>query len=441
MISIRRRLTFMIMGTLSICILLIAVFSFFFVRSETYEVLDGELRQMAISIAPFDQKVEDFEGSDEDRLIEESDFLIQIWKDGALIYSSHPKIKMPLLDRGYGYFDWKDEELRYFQHHYKGRYIQIAQSLDERQDLEVTVFQNFMFIIVLMLPVILLLVHFIIGRGLRPLVLLSQRVKERNANNLTAIDISHAPAEILPVIQSLNQLLEKLENSLLLQRQFTADAAHEIRTPLSAIKLNLDMLCRTEDELERKSIEQSLAAGVNRTIHLAQNLLQLARHESEAHALDLEPVNLSHIAQQVINDHKAVAAEKKQQIQFEDDTVKEPIIEAQSHNIAIMIGSLLENALLYTPAQGKVEVCIQAKEDNILLSIADTGPGIKMEERERIFDRFYRGQDVKEQGSGLGLSIVKKIVDHYQGHISIQERREGEGSQFVIRFPASQNLN
>jgi len=439
-ISIRRRLTFMIMGTLSICILLIAVFSFFFVRHETYEVLDGELRQMAISIAPFDQKAENYEASEDDRLLEESDFLIQIWTEDELTYSSHPKIKMPLLSRGYGYFDWKDEELRYFQHHYKGRFIQVAQSLDERQDLEVTVFQNFMFIIVLMLPVILLLIHFFIGRGLRPLLLLSQRVKERDAHNLTAIDITHAPDEILPVIQSLNQLLERLDNSLLLQRQFTADAAHEIRTPLSAIKLNLDMLRRTEDVKERKSIEQSLAAGVNRTIHLAQNLLQLARHESDAHSLKLEPVNVAHIAEQVINDHKVVAAEKNQHIHFARSDGKEPIIDAQSHNVAIMIGSLLENALLYTPAQGKVDVRVYTEDDNIRLSISDNGPGIKADEKERVFDRFYRGQNVQEQGSGLGLSIVKKIVEHYKGQIAIYEGLDGRGSQFVIRFPISQDV-
>jgi len=399
--------------------------------------LDGELRQLAISVSPFMYSEDNYEVNNAAHLQEESDFLIQVWKADHLIYSSHPKILIPLLDEGYGNVLWQGEDLRYYHRVYKDRVIQVAQSTEERRDFEYDIFRNIMLTIVLMFPVIVMLVRVVIGHGLRPLRILSRKVEERDAQNLAPIDINDAPKEVLPVIQSLNQLLKRLENSLILQRQFTADAAHELRTPLSAIKLNLDMLCRAENENERKAIESSLEDGVDRAINLAQSLLLLARHETDALSVDMEQVDMVAITGQVIENLKVLAGDKGQQVSYKKPEGKKVYINAQHHNISVMVENLFQNSILYTPANGHIEVEVAVSKTNVVLLIADDGPGIKPEERSRVFDRFYRCQGTKQQGSGLGLSIIKNIVEYYQGTIVIEDGLGGKGSSFVVTFPVS----
>lgn len=435
MISIHKRLTAMILGTLFFCLLTIAVFNFFYVHEEASEILDGELRQLAISVAPFQYGSQSYEKDDAEHLAEESDFLIQVWQGRQIVYSSHPNIAVPLLDPGYGHFGWKGEELRYFHYNYQDRAVQVALSLSEREESEYDVFRNTMLTIVLMFPISVLLVRWVVGHGLRPLVTLSHSVEERDARNLNPIDINDAPDEVLPVIQSLNQLLGRLEASLTLQRQFTADAAHELRTPLSAIKLNLDMLQRADTEEERKGVEQGLTASVSRAIHLVQSLLLLARHETDALAVEMEAVDVVSITKQVVANLSAFAADKEQRVNLNFATDSEIIIAAQEHNIFVLIENLLHNAILYTPQKGNIEMGAEVGTSGVVFTIQDDGPGIEPADRLRVFDRFYRGLGTKQQGSGLGLSIVRNIVGYYQGSIVIEDGTNGKGCKFVITFP------
>lgn len=439
MISIRSRLVSMILSALLLGVALTSVLTFYYVHEEFSEVMDGSLKQLAISISPHAKNLNNLDVSDKTSLEEEDDFLIQVWENDELIYTSHPKIKIPLQADGFGKFFLGEEGLRYFQKTDDSRTIQIAHSLNERQEMEHDVRYMFIVPILLLLPVMVWIVYIVIGHGLKPLLVISHHMKERSAHNLSPIDIENIPQEIFPLIQSLNQLLRRLEDSVSLQRQFTADAAHELRTPLTAIKLQLDMLKRVENDEEREEVETNLKTGVDRTIDLVQSLLMLARHETDALAVGMEQINLVSVCKKIVKDLEPLAIDKSQNIHFENKADQVVKIDAQLHNISVMIENLLQNAILYTQSNGRIEVELNTDKKNAILSVADNGPGIKPEERLRVFDRFYRGQGTKKQGSGLGLSIIKNIVEYYHGSIAIENGLDGKGCKFIITFPLSHN--
>ena len=285
-------------------------------------------------------------------------------------------------------------------------------------------------------PAFVILIYITIGRGLLPLTLVSKRLRERDGSNLTPIDIKDVPEEIVSLVQALNQLLRRLESSLFLQRRFTSDAAHELRTPLAAIRLNLDMLKRAAGDEERRDAETALYAATERSTSLVENLLLLARYETDTQAVGVEKVNLAAVVKKVIKDLETLFSEKQQTVTFEN-CPENAIIDAQSGDIYIVVENLIQNAILYTPDSGQIFVSVSSAEDNVLLSVADNGMGIAPEERSRIFDRFYRCLGTKQTGSGLGLSIVKSIVEHYRGRIEVADGRGGKGTSFVLTFPKS----
>lgn len=437
MISIRRRLVLMILGALALIFTIIALMNFYFTRSELIELMDGGLKQIAISVSAARYDGRDHVMDDARELEGDEDYLIRVWDKGALVYSSHSRINVPPQQKGYGDVVWRDNHIRYFQHVDKDRIVLVGQSFEERVDLQTDVLIPFKMTIFFLFPVVILVVYQVTGHGLKPLVVLSKKVSERDAQNLSPIDMTDVPREVLPLVYSLNQLFQRLEASLDLQRTFAADAAHELRTPLSAIKINLDLLGRTETEEERRVIEQNLEAGLERSIHLAQSLLLLARHEIDALDADMEKLDIAGLTEQIVGNMKAFAADKQQQISFKSTAPQSTQINAQSHNILVMIENLLQNAILYTPTKGHIEVEIAANKTEVTLSIADDGPGIEPEERMRVFDRFYRCQGNKQPGSGLGLSIIKNIVDYYQGKITIEDGIKGKGCRFVVTFPVT----
>ncbi len=397
--------------------------------------MDGSLQQLAISISPHAKELNEIEVSNKTSLEEEEEFLIQVWEDNVLIYTSHPKVVVPLQENGFGKFFISEEEgLRYFQRTDQNRVVQVAHSLNERQEMEHDVQFFFIAPILLFLPVMVLVIYIVTGHGLKPLMVISDRVRERGAHNLSPIDTVNIPQEIFPVIQSLNHLLRRLEESVTLQRKFTADAAHELRTPLTAINLQLDMLKRAETIEEREELEDNLKSGLDRAINLVEGLLMLARYETDAQAMITEDINLVTVTKNIIKDLELLSSEKSQTVTFKHPK-KAVKMTAQLNNIVVMIENLIQNAILYTPESGVIQVEVKRHKKEIILSVADNGFGIKEEERLRVFDRFYRCQGTKQKGSGLGLSIIKNIVEYYHGSISVEGGLDGRGAKFVVKFP------
>lgn len=437
MISIRNRLIVIIFSTLFICIVGIALFTFQNVREEFTEVMDGSLKQLAVSISSNEPSLTGGNLIQTRRLEQEDEFIIQVWKSGKLAYTSHPLIEVGLQpDQGYGNVSYEHGSLRYYQYVEGAKVVQIFQSFDERQDLLQDMQRYFILPFLLACPAFVVLIYINIGRGLLPLTLLSKRLRERDGSNLTPIDIKDVPEEIVSLVQALNQLLRRLESSLFLQRRFTSDAAHELRTPLAAIRLNLDMLKRADSDGERRDVEKALYAATERSTNLVENLLLLARYETDTLAVGVEKVNLATVAKKVIKDLKTLSSDKQQAVTFENYS-ENATIDAQSGNIYVVVENLIQNAILYTPDFGQILISVSFANDNVILSVADNGIGIAPEERSRIFDRFYRCRGTKQMGSGLGLSIVKSIVEYYRGRIEVADGREGKGTSFVLTFPKS----
>ncbi|MCG8568468.1 MAG: HAMP domain-containing histidine kinase, partial [Desulfobacterales bacterium] len=224
--------------------------------------------------------------------------------------------------------------------------------------------------------------------------------------------------------------------SLEVQRRFTADAAHELRTPLTAIKLQLEMLQRAETESERAELELNLVAGVDRATKLIESLLMLSRHEVDTLAMETTKVDPGGLVKETLEEIMPIAQERGTQIFFEDRS-QIGTIEVQPRNLSLVIKNLLLNAVLYTHENGSVRIELSSTPGTLVVSVEDNGPGIRPEERHRVFDRFYRCRGTGVDGSGLGLAIVKNIVEYYQGTISIEDGLHGGGCRFVIRLPVN----
>jgi two-component system, OmpR family, sensor kinase len=259
---------------------------------------------------------------------------------------------------------------------------------------------------------------------------MSRAVAKRRADALAPLADRGVPEELQPLVASLNGLLARLSDALNAQRRFTADAAHELRTPLTALKLQLDLARRND---EATAALDDLGAGIARASHVVDQLLTLARVEPEAFAERRTACDLSALARDAIVSRAALADDKAIDLGLARETTA--TVEGDPATLAILLSNLLDNALRYTPRGGRIDVAVDADADAVTLSVADTGPGIAPADRERVFDRFVRGSDVSESGSGLGLSIVKRIAEAHRASIALDAPAEGSGLIVRVRFP------
>jgi two-component system OmpR family sensor kinase len=231
----------------------------------------------------------------------------------------------------------------------------------------------------------------------------------------------------------LNGLLQRLAAALAAQRAFIADAAHALRTPLTAVHLQTQLVARTREDEARQQAIAALQQGVQRITHLVQQLLTLARLDPEAVQRPLTPLALSPLLHAVIAEHAPLAAEKAIDLGLaRDDSA---CIMGDADNLRILFGNLLDNAIRYTPAGGTIDVQLAHAPDAVHVEVADTGPGIPPADRERVFDRFYRRDSTGVPGSGLGLAIVQTIAARHRARLTLGERDSGSGLVVRLTFP------
>lgn len=287
--------------------------------------------------------------------------------------------------------------------------------------------------ILFILPLSGLILWYGVGRGMAPLTRIADEMKNRRPHDLRHIDLESIPTEAHALTQSLNNIFDQLQHAVETERRFTADAAHELRTPLAALKTHAEVaLGATSDEEKQKALRQ-VARGVDRATRLVEQLLTLARLDPETGMANVKRFDLFIVAEQVISDEALIAIEKDIEISLNGTRGK--FVLCNSDAIAVLMRNLIDNAIRYTPEGGIVEVSIIRFDDNITFRVADSGPGIPPDERERIFQRFYRRIGTKPSGSGLGLSIVSRIVDLYQLTIELDESRH-KGLQIDVGFRA-----
>ncbi|HTI45066.1 MAG TPA: ATP-binding protein [Casimicrobiaceae bacterium] len=436
--SIRRTLLlWLLIGLLAIGVLVSGA-TYVAARREAGDLLDLQLKQLAYSTR-IDDLIRGRQPDFAARALPPSggitELVTQIWdRNGVLVYWSEPGMGLPIPEtEGYSTVHHEGRDWRVYTMVQGTHALQVAQAQDQRDAIATQTAIRTLVPFVAFLPLFALLIWVGVGRGLAPLRTMSEAVSKRRPDAMAPLNERDLPEELKPLAHSLNELLARLDAALGAQRRFTADAAHELRTPLAALKLQLDMARRAVDADRRESAYADLDAGVRRASHLVDQLLTLARIEPESLASRTVDCDLTELAKEAIVARHALAADKGVDLGLARSAPAH--VRGDPASLAILMSNLIDNALRYTPHGGRVDVAVDASDTEAIFSVADTGPGIPAQDRERVFDRFYRGDAVPESGSGLGLSIVKRIADAHHGAIGLDEGAGGTGLVVTIRFP------
>lgn len=438
MSSIRRTLLVWLLAGLAVIALAASAATYIAARREIGNLLDLQLKQLAYSTRIDDLLRGQRPGFDSPDLppgAGVTELVTQIWdRDGVLVYWSQPGMGLPVPVReGYSTVKRNGRTWRVYTMVHGSHALQIAQPQDERDALATQTALRTLAPFAALIPIFGVMIWLGVGNGLRPLDAISRAVGRRRPDALAPIEEAGLPAELRPLGASLNGLLSRLSDALSVQRRFTADAAHELRTPLAALTLQLDLARRAGSPGELAASLADLEAGVARASHVVEQLMTLARVEPEALAAQKSRCDVVAIAKDVIVARAALAERKG--IDLGLARAEPASVDGDAASLGILLSNLVDNALRYTPAGGRIDVSVGQANGTTCLSVADTGPGIPAAERERVFDRFYRGTTADAPGSGLGLSIVKRIADAHGATIALDAPHEGSGLVATVRFP------
>ncbi len=365
----------------------------------------------------------------------------QVWdQHGNLVLRSPYAPLEPLshIEQGYsdkliGETQWRVFGLWNQQRTYR---VLTAERHDVRMELVEKLTHRLLLPFLLLLPILAWLLWIAVGHGLQPLTRVADEVASRHSKHLDQLEEASVPAEIKPLVQALNRLFITLQAALEKERRFTSDAAHELRTPLAALKTHAQLALRAGNESDREHSLKQLLAGIDRASHVVDQLLDLARIDPDTNERQRpdESIDLHQLAIDVTSDLIALANARKIDISV-DEGDRLPVTGDRT-GLSILLRNLLDNALRYTPESGQVNVTFRQNDRQACIVIKDSGPGIAPIERERVFERFYRGEGLEQSGCGIGMSIVKQVADRHGATINLGESELG-GLKVEVCFPGS----
>ena len=316
--------------------------------------------------------------------------------------------------------------------------IQVAERSSLRADFARQIMLRMMLPQAVLVLLAALAVWFGVGIGLRALTSMRREIENRSHVDLSPINETGAPAEVQPLLRAMNDLLSRLSAALAAQQRFIADAAHQLRTPVAALKMQAELAVRQVRDGEAAATLQHLHTAADHAARLVGQLLTLARAEPGSHrSVMREPVALMSLARDVTREWVPRALTRSIDLGF-DDASAAATISADPFLIHEMLNNLIDNAIQYTPAGGRVTVRIRLQEDRATLEVEDDGPGIPLDEREKVFERFYRMPGGAPEGCGLGLAIVREIAQGHQATVAIQAGADGRGARMTVTFPSPQ---
>lgn len=422
--SLRRRLLVALLSAVLLAGAVASAATYWSARAQIQDLLDEELRQVALSLrehAFFDLRGFELAAVDGERRV-----VVQIWnRYGLVSYLSNARTPLPLARAaGFSTIAHEGREWRMFTLRAGEQIIQAAQTTEERNARAAAAALRIFVPVASALPLLALLVWLILERGFAPLARLAGAVRMRGAGALEPLPRERVPQEIEPLVSSLNNLLARLREAFGVQQRFAADAAHELRTPLTALDLQIQLLERARSDEERAVALARLRERVQRATRVVQQLLAMARLDPEA-AQPAQRFDLGELARAVVADLGPVAAQKG--IRLAIARAEPAEISGTEDALRLLAANLVDNAVRYTPAGGRVEVSAWRGGAGSILQVCDDGPGIPAAERERVFDRFYRGAGAEGDGSGLGLAIVRRVAELHGGRIELAEGLGGRG--------------
>ncbi|MFL9862231.1 ATP-binding protein [Paraburkholderia madseniana] len=314
-----------------------------------------------------------------------------------------------------------------------GHTVRVFEPANTRSDLVSGVASRIARPTLLALPVLALLVWFSIGWSLVPLKVLSGAIRARDINRLEPVDIGRAPTEVRPLVDAINLVLSRLRHSIERERAFTADAAHELKTPLAAIKVQAQVaLAESDTALQRLAMER-VVQGVDRSARLAEQLLLLARLDAHE-KLATSPLRPATVAKDALLANEPNAQQKDIRVALTGDMRAE--INAEPVLMGILLDNLLDNAIKYGRTGGSIEVAVQYDAGRVQLTVRDDGPGVAPSDLARLTNRFFRATGNQATGSGLGLSIVARIAEHFGANLHLGTGIGERGLAVEVSFPA-----
>jgi len=437
MTSMRRKLLVWLLGGMLLAIAAAAVGTYLRAREDANALFDYQLKEMAASLtdAPFVALPPSAgsTGPTSDTLV------VQIWdRNGVQLFMSQPRRVLPQYAQlGFTTLSTESGQWRIFSTLSGDQVVQVAQPMSARRELATSLALHAIVPLLAVMPFLGILIWYTIARGLSPLDRVAADVARRSPALLEPLPEAGLPREVQPLVHALNGLLSRLGEALAAQRSFIADAAHELRTPLTAVHLQAQLAERATDDVERSAALGELKGGLERATRLSEQLLALAREEPGVPERSDGDVDLAAIARDIVADLAPLASAKG--IDLGADAAAPVHVRGDAAALSTLVSNLVDNAVRYTPAPGRVDVEVAREGTSARLSVRDTGPGISDADRLRVFDRFYRGAAAQSgaPGSGLGLAIVKRIADRHEATVSLGSGLDGHGLGVIVRFADS----
>ena len=422
--SLRRRLLWLVLVAIAIVTALQAATAYRSALREADRMFDYHLQEVARSVHG---GVPLFPGSGL------SEYSVQIWgPDGTELYRSHG-LQMPA-QAVLGFSDSRVDgvRLRIYTLQTAEHTIQIAQDLDARRARARALAVRAVLPVLLLAPLLMLAVGWVINVSLQPLARMRRQVAARAARDLSPLTPQGVPEEVRPLVRELNALFARVRETLEAQQHFVADAAHELRSPLTALRLQLQAAQRAQNAPAREAAVAELQGGIERAIALVEQLLALARQEGVLQGA-VEPVDLEEVARQAVSE--LLGAAHARQLDLGLATRDPLVVSSVREALYLIVRNLLDNAVKYTPAGGRVDIAMGQDAEGPWFAVEDSGPGIPAAEQERVFDRFYRVPGSEAAGSGLGLAIVQAVAQQLGLQVRLGRSASLGGLRVELRFP------
>ncbi len=438
--SVRRQLLVLLLTAVSGAWIVAAGVSFVDARHEMAEVLDAHLAQTAALV------MVQWDGDSDESETEHTPVLhrygrrvmFQVWEDGTALrlHSQNAPsrllspVKQGFSDTTIGDSRWRvfstwDAEDRVL--------VEVAEQFYERDELATAVARNFVVPLAITLPILGVVIWAAVGRAMRSLTQVNQQVASRAADNLTSIDVADAPSEIGALVRNLNRLFGRVQGLIEQERRFTADAAHELRTPLAGIRAQAQVARGATDDAGRARALDGVMAGCDRATHAVEQMLTLARLAPDAVSFQPTSVDLGAVLQATIGELAPIALAKHMDIELAGG--RGVFVSGDAGLLAILFRNVIDNAIRYSPADTTVGVNMEVTASDVCVTVRDAGPGIPPEQRANVGRRFYRAPGTPAPGSGLGLSIVQRILDLHCGTMRFDTPATAIGLQVTIALP------
>lgn len=439
--SLRKQLTsWIVIVTVGIS-LTATVCSCLLAFEEGREIQDEQIRQTALLVESLGGAVSVWTELDEQVLEDDPEsriFIASISKaaDGrGFIQKPQSPPVLINISEGFQAASIEGESWRLYTHTLpSGQKIAVGQQAAVRNEIAINSALSTLLPMLALIPILMILVRIIIRKVLAPILELSRQLDQRNNTNLQLLPEKDLPDEIMPFVASINSLMQRVGDFLGQQRRFIADAAHELRSPLTALTLQAENLDHADSTQERSDRLQKLRSGLARASSLLEQLLALARQQSSTDSA--ARVDPDRLVRQALEDLMPMATAKE--IDLGCTRLEKVVVNAPAEALSVLMRNAVDNAVRYSTVGGKVDVELYLEGDEVVFQVSDNGPGIPVGEDERLFEPFYRVLGSDETGSGLGLAIVRSIADRLGGAVTLRNRENGKGALF--RFTCRQIL-